>query len=71
MAVIAGRQGFRNPDETVFEDDFALDSDGDYVMDEDGCLLMNAPGEYVNLNDFDGFIYNKPGVQFDEDCTYW
>ena len=71
MAAISGRQVFRNPDETVFEDDFAMDSDGDYAMDEDGNLFVDISGEYVNPNDFDGFIYNKPGVQFDEDCTYW
>ena len=55
MAAIAVRQIFRNPDETVFEDDFALDSDGDYAMDENGNLFMDAPDEYFNPNDFDVF----------------
>ena len=30
-ATIAGRQGFRNPDEIAFEGGFAMDSDGDYA----------------------------------------
>ena len=55
MAAIAGREVFRNPDETVFEDDFAMDSDGDYAMDEDGNLFVDISGEYVNPNDFDVF----------------
>ena len=63
-AAIAGRQVFRSADEIEFEDDFAVDSDGDYVMDDEGNLLMNVPGEYVNPNDFQGFLYNQPGVQF-------
>ena len=69
MAAIAGRQGFRNPDEIGFDDDFAMDSGGDYAMDENGNLFMDVPGECVNPNDFDGFIYNQPGVQFDEEPT--